>query len=130
MEGCVFNCYESYRLIEDLGIDYKEIIFVGGPSNSPVWCQALADTTNREVVTVSTSEPSTFGDAITAGVAAGVLGGFEEVVKRTVHQKARYLPDDQRHNMYAALYKVYVDAYEGAGRSFAALSETRAKHGV
>ena len=67
IEGCVFNCYESYRHIEDLGIDYKEIIFVGGPSNSPVWCQALADTTNRKVITVSSSEPSTFGDAITAG---------------------------------------------------------------
>ena len=130
MEGCVFNCYESYRHIEDLGIDFNEIIFVGGPSNSPVWCQALADTTNRKVVTVSTSEPSTFGDAITAGVAAGILDGFEEVVKRTVRQKAQYLPDDRRNNMYGALYKVYLDAYEDAGRSYAALAQTRAQQGI
>ena len=130
MEGCVFNCYESYRHIEELGIPYNEIIFVGGPSNSPVWCQALADTTNRKVITVSTSEPSTFGDAITAGVAAGVLGGFEEVVNRTVKQKAQYLPDDRTHTMYSSLYKVYLSAYEDAGRSFAALSQARAEHGI
>jgi sugar (pentulose or hexulose) kinase len=79
---------------------------------------------------VSTSEPSTFGDAITAGVAAGILDGFEEVVKRTVHQKAQYLPDDRRHNMYCALYKVYLDAYEDAGRSYAALAQTRAQQGI
>jgi xylulokinase len=130
MEGCVFNCYESYRHIEDMGIDYKEIIFVGGPSNSPVWCQALADTTNRKVITVSSSEPSTFGDAITAGVAAGVFSGFEEIVNRTVKQKKMYLPDDKRHAMYGALYRVYLDAYHGLAGSFKALSTARAEHGV
>jgi len=130
IEGCVFNCYESYRHIEDLGIDYKEIIFVGGPSNSGVWCQALADTTNRKVVTVSSSEPSTFGDAITAGVAAGVFGGFEEIVKKVVKERKQYLPDDRRHNLYSALYKVYLGAYEDAGRSFKALAETREQQGI
>jgi sugar (pentulose or hexulose) kinase len=130
MEGCVFNCYESYRHIEDLGIDYKEIIFVGGPSNSPVWCQALADTTNRKVITVSSSEPSTFGDAITAGVAAGLFGGFEEIVKKTVKQKKQYMPDDKRHTMYSALYKVYLGAYQDSARSFKALADVREKQGI
>lgn len=130
MEGCVFNCYESYRHIEDMGIDYKEIIFVGGPSNSPVWCQTLADTTNRKVITVSSSEPSTFGDAITAGVAAGVFSGFEDIVGKTVKQKNQYMPDDRRHATYSALYKVYLGAYEDAGRSFKALAAARAQHGI
>ncbi|MGA2478988.1 MAG: FGGY family carbohydrate kinase [Spirochaetia bacterium] len=130
IEGCVFNAYESYRHIEDMGIDYKEIIFVGGPSSSPVWCQALADTTNRKVITVSSSEPSTFGDAITAGVAAGVFSGFEDIVGRTVKQKKQYMPDDRRHTMYSALYGVYLGAYQDAGRSFNALAEARVQHGI
>ena len=130
IEGCVFNSYESYCHMEGLGIDYKEIIFVGGPSNSEVWCQTLADMTNRKVVTVSSSEPSTLGDAITAGVATGLFGGFEQVVKSAVKEKKQYWPDDRRHNLYKSLYGVYLGAYEDAQRSFKDLAEVRQRYSI
>ena len=59
-----------------------------------------------------------------------MFSGFEDIVGRTVKQKKQYMPDDRRHAMYSALYTVYQGAYQDAGRSFKALAEARAQHGI
>ena len=95
IEGCVFDNYQSLKVILDMGIKIDEIIFVGGPSNSDVWCQAVADVTNRKVITVSAPEASTLGNAILAGVGVGIFKSFEEAAEKIIKTRKIYQPVKQ-----------------------------------
>ena len=130
IEACCFDSYQTIRTILDLGIDVNEIIFVGGPSKSPLWCQAYADVSNRRVLTVNSPDASPFGDAVTAGVGVGLFKSYEDVVDRIVKVTKVYEPVDKNHNLYQDLYKVYIDLYDNTLENFEQLAGVKDKHGI
>ena len=82
MEGCTFNLYEIIKSVEDIGVELNEIITSGGPSKSDLWCQIIADTTNRKVYTRNSPEGSPLGNAILVSVCEGMHSSFEEVANK------------------------------------------------
>jgi xylulokinase len=130
MEGCVFDNYQSFKVIMDLNIDIDEIIFVGGPSNSDLWCQILSDVTNRKVITKHIPEASTLGDAITAGVGVGIFSNFEDVVDNVIKVKNVYAPDEKNHRLYEELYDLYIQIYSDSLESFENLANIREKYNI
>ncbi len=130
MEGCVFDNYQSFKVIMDLNIDIDEIIFVGGPSNSDLWCQVLSDVTNRKVITKHIPEASTLGDAITAGVGVGMFSNFEDVVDNVIKVKKVYAPDEKNHRLYEELYDLYIQVYSDSLESFRNMANIHKKHNI
>lgn len=62
--------------LEYLGLDVDEIRAMGGGANSPLWCQMMADMTDKRLVTLKNKETACLGTAILAGVG---IGAFESV---------------------------------------------------
>jgi xylulokinase len=130
IEGCVFDNYKSLKIILDMGVEIKEIIFVGGPSNSRTWCQTVADVTNRKVITVDVPEAATLGNAILAGVGTGIYNNFEEAVDKIVKVKKVFEPVQENNKVYSQLYELFSQVYENSLGSFADLAELREKFNI
>lgn len=130
MEGCVYDNYHSFNVIMDLGIEIKEIIFVGGPSNSNTWCQILSDVTGKKVITVNTLEASTFGDAIIAGVGVGLFNSFEEAIEKVIKVKKIYEPIEKNNKLYTELYDLFLNIYDSSLENFKVLSSIKEKYNV
>ena len=128
IEGCVFDNYQSLKIILEMGLAINEIIFVGGPSNSNTWCQVIADVTNRKVVTVNVSEAATLGNAIIAGVGTGIFKSFEEAAEKIVKVRKVFEPIEQNHKIYSELYQSYIQIYENSLESFSTLAQIREKY--
>ena len=123
MEGTCFDIYEVIRLKLDLGVTIDEVIFVGGPSKSDVWCQILADVTNRKILTVSAPEASPFGDAVLAGVGTGIFASFEEVAEKYITREKEYFPNPENHALYDKLFDIYQKIYSSTKTLFTELDE-------
>jgi xylulokinase len=111
MEGCTYNMYETIKESRKIGIDVKEILTSGGPSRSDLWCQIIADVTNRRVVTINTPEASPMGNALLVGVAAGVFPSFQDAVDRFVRRDRTFEPSEKNHSLYEELYGLYNRIY-------------------
>lgn len=130
VEGCCFDSYQSMETIMNMGIDVDEIIFVGGPSKSDLWCQAYADVTNRKVITVNSPDASPFGDAITAGVGVGAFDSFEDAVERLITVRKVFTPVEKNNRLYRDLYQVYIDLYNSTLKTFENLASVKKEHGI
>ena len=127
MEGCVYNMYETIKSAESIGINLDEIITSGGPSKSPLWCQIIADVTNKKVVTIETSEASPLGNAMLVGVEEGVFTSYEEVVSRFIKREKEYLPNQKTHDLYKELFALYNQVYNDLQPSFDSLADIKAR---
>ena len=67
--------------LEYLGIDVDEIRAMGGGANSPLWCQMMADMTDKRLVTLKNKETACLGTAILAGVGIGAFDTVEKAVE-------------------------------------------------
>ena len=62
--------------------------------------------------TVESSQPGALGDAMAAGVAAGVFESIEQAVKICVRTRKVFTPDAERHAFYMQQYDKYLRIYE------------------
>jgi xylulokinase len=102
----------NVELIEELGIEVKEIRSLGGGSRSTLWNQIKADVTSKVVSTLHTEEAASLGVAILAGVADGLFKSIEEGCKAMVHLKGKYNPRSENREVYDRLYKIYSTLYD------------------
>ncbi|MCL6088275.1 MAG: FGGY family carbohydrate kinase [Actinobacteria bacterium] len=130
IEGCVFDSYQSLKVILDMGIKIDEIIFVGGPSNSETWCQVVSDVTNRKVITVNVPEAATLGNAVLAGVGVGIYKSFEEAIDKIIRVRKIYHPNENNHKIYTELYPLFIQIYEESLESFEKLAKVKEKFGI
>jgi len=130
MEGCSYDMYQSLKVHFELGLDIEEIIATGGPSKSDLWCQIMADVSDRKIVTVNAPEAAPFGDAILAGVGVGIFSSFEDVAERAVKIKKIYEPNQKNHNLYMDLFEIYEEIYEALYKSFDGLAKTKIKNNM
>ena len=81
MESAAFEMKEKIEQLSIVGIAAKNITMVGGPSESPVWTQIIADITGLELRLISGQAAGAIGAAIMAGIGVGIFKdereGFE-----------------------------------------------------
>lgn len=123
-----FNRYTFYRAIlentallicghidlvkEATGNEPEELIFAGGASKSPLWCQILADATGKPVRTPVVKEATALGAAILAGFGVGIYPSIAEGAKRTVRFDHTYLPNREHERVYRDMYPVWRQVYD------------------
>jgi xylulokinase len=125
MEGCTYDMYQSLKSSLNLGLHVDEIIVTGGPSKSDLWCQIMADVTGRKIVTVNAPEASPFGDAMLAGVGAGLFSDLEEVADIAISTDRIYNPNDYNHRLYEKFFSIYEEVYDTLLDSFTKLAATK-----
>ena len=122
-----FNRYTFYRAIlentamvtkgnvslvkEATGNEPKEVVFAGGASKSPVWCQILSDVLGLPVRTPVVKEATALGAAILAGYGVKIYGSIEEASKKLVKWDKTYKPNMENNKIYENIYGNWKKVY-------------------
>jgi len=131
LEGVAFCILDNIMLIRDLGGEIDDVVITGGVAKSPLWLQIIADVTGCPVSLPEETEGAPFGNAIVAGVGAGLFKSFEEAIERVVKIKRHaFVPDAGNHALYAELYRVYKGLYADLKGAFARMQGIRDAFGL
>jgi autoinducer 2 (AI-2) kinase len=98
-------------VFEATGHKPKEIVFAGGASKSPLWCQILCDVLNMPIKVPVVKEATALGTVILAGSGIGVFDNIAETAKKLVKWEKTYIPDEDNHRVYEAMYKTWREVY-------------------
>ena len=112
MEGVAFSLKHNLDIAENLGVEVKELLAMGGSANSILWTQIKSDITGKPIAVPSSDTATTLGAAILAGVGTGVYKDFEDAVSQTVRVTRHHEPDMKNHEAYKDNYKIYLALYE------------------
>ena len=88
-----------------------EIIFAGGASKSPLWCQILSDVLGLPVKVPVVKEATALGAAILAGYGIGIYPSIAEAAKKLVKIDKTYTPNMENHKTYLEMYEPWRQAY-------------------
>lgn len=122
-----FNRYTFYRAIlentamvtkghldlvrEATGNMPESIVFAGGASKSPLWCQILSDVLGLEVRVPVIKEATALGAAILAGLGIGIYPNIAKAANELVHIDKIYKPNAENHALYEKLYETWRKVY-------------------
>lgn len=107
-EGILFNLYQCYQLLSQLGGAPGEIHLSGGILNSPKWMQMCADIFGREMLCSDISNVSMIGAAV-LGMKA--LGCLKDIADYAHVGGERLTPDPAKHAHYARRFAAYMERY-------------------
>jgi xylulokinase len=106
----------------------EELVVVGGPAGSDLWCQILADVIGKRIVRASTTEATALGAAVVAAAAAGLYSDLEGAVAGMTRTGRAFVPGDDR-PAYDALYRsVYRGLFEDLRERMGRLEAFRLAH--
>lgn len=111
VEGVTFGLYYGFELLQRLNIRPKKITLTGGGSNSPQWCQMIADLFQLTVVVYENNEGAAFGAAIQAGSLIDNDGVVDEQYVDPIlanYNQQMYRPNNRLADTYQRAYKRYL----------------------
>lgn len=120
LEAVAFMLRRNIELLATAGAPATEIHSHGGGARSPLWNQVKADVCEMDVITLQGEDAAVRGDAMLAGVAAGVFRDVDEAERAMVTVQDRYRPDPTTREAYEAAYRTYRDLFEALRPLFAA----------
>ena len=105
---------------------FRELRFIGGGANSPLWCQILADVTGRRIRQID--QPvlaNSRGAAFAAFVALGHLSWDEVPAKVRIARD--YEPNPSTRPVYDGLFTTFLEFYERTRGVYARLAKEHAR---
>jgi xylulokinase len=114
IEGIGLNICVIMDRIREAGLDFDEMVMVGGLAKGDITRQIFADILNvKLLVPKYTEEAATIGDAIMAGIALGLYKDEEEALKKFLEISKETVPNPENVKIYATLKPAYEKIYEG-----------------
>ncbi len=126
LEGTAFALAHNLNVAAEAGAATGELRAVGGPTRSPFWCQLIADVAGRPLHVCGDNPGAPFGNALLAGVGAGLVRDASAVAARAAHVTRTFVPRPELRGRYDGLFGVYRSLYpslKGAFASLAALAD-------
>jgi sugar (pentulose or hexulose) kinase len=89
-----------------VGQSVNRYIAIGGGAQSDLWCQIIADITDKPVFRAATTEAAALGAGILAATAAGCYADARQAAREMTHILPQPLePDPARHDFYSRLFE-------------------------
>ncbi len=111
MEGVSYSQRNSLEVLNQMGVNIKEMLACGGGGTSSLWRQMLADVYRTPVKTVVSKEGPALGVAILAGVASGLYKSVQEGCKAIIKTNPQQDYNEKDAREYDKFYKIYCDLY-------------------
>ncbi|HXL03502.1 MAG TPA: FGGY family carbohydrate kinase [Bacillota bacterium] len=108
LEGVLFNMYQCYKILAEIGGTPGRILMSGGILNSPLWSQMAADIFEREILATGVANDSTVGAAL---IALESCGGIDSVEDYQPLQTMKFTPRDDKLEIYESRFRKYLDLY-------------------
>jgi len=112
IEGVAFDLLSNFRIAESAGAQIDNLILNGGPTKSRLWNQITANVVNRPLKVPDIGEAAPIGDAILAGVAAGIYDDPTAPLSQIVSIKETIDPDPEAHKRYAEFFEIWSSVYQ------------------
>ncbi|MBP3372121.1 MAG: hypothetical protein J6L88_06280 [Clostridia bacterium] len=109
MEGA---SYEMFHMMQAYGQGIDSVTAVGGGANCDTYMQIRADVFNLPVYTVTCDQTGALGNAMAAGIAAGIFRDVDEAVAACVETRKVFYPDQKRNEYYMEMYDKYLRIYK------------------
>jgi xylulokinase len=107
MEGVAYSMKDCLNVLKRLNIPIGgEFKIIGGGSKSPLWRQIVSDVLNLPLLRVTTDD-SSIGSAMLAGVASGVFSSFEESVAMCSKTAETIYPTKENALVYETGFRHY-----------------------
>jgi xylulokinase len=111
MEAVAFLLADNLDLLRRLGVPVTDLRCMGGGAKSDLWLQMKADVVGLAVERVAEPETALLGDAVFAGLGAGVWPDAEGAVRQVAKRGGRFEPDPAHADAYREARQRYRDAY-------------------
>ena len=111
MEGVAFSLKDCYRVIEEMKLEVKEFILIGGGSKGDVWSQIVCDIFGEKIIKPEVSDAS-YGSALLAAVGTDVFRSPEEAVEKCTKIRNTYIPDENSNDLYNRLFNLYLEVHD------------------
>lgn len=122
LEGMGHGVKQHVDLFTSIGARPKTIKSVGGGTKNSIWLQAISDISGVPQEVAPLTFGASYGDALLAGVAVGLVSSPEEI--RTWQGKARIIsPDEKLAETYRPLSEIYTSLYNATKNQMHKLHE-------
>lgn len=122
LEGICLRMRSLQLVLQDLGLDIRQVRASGGFTQSDLWVQVMADVLNRELILPAFGETSSLGAAAWPLVAAGVLPNLAALEAHVqLDREIRQRPEQAA--VYDRLYALYERLYSAISLEFSSLAE-------
>ncbi len=108
-EGVVFSHLTHVERLRRAGAGFDVARLTGGGARSEVWSQMFADVLNVPVEVTDSFESGTRGNALAAGIGAGIYADYAEAAAQSVSILRVHEPDITSHEMYMQRYSHYCE---------------------
>lgn len=122
MEGVSFSLKDCLTVLQEMGIDCKQMLACGGGGSSALWRQMLADIYGCAVSTIGSKEGPALGVAILAMVGAGIYPSVQEACNTILKLNITQQPIGKNTENYAPYYAQYRALYTALKEQFKALA--------
>jgi xylulokinase len=127
LEGTAFAMLHNIEVARAAGVPVNEIRSVGGGARSPLWNQIKADVTGLPVLLPQAGVGAPFGDAMLAGLGAGMFTDLHRAVAERVRIAAIFEPNPETHVRYQAIYPHFRSIYAHLRQDFDDMAATFAR---
>lgn len=111
MEGTAFAIQHNLGITREAGANPVRTAAVGGPTRNDLWCQIIADVTGMQLDAMDDNGGAALGDAILAGISAGLLSDPLEMQRTHAKTRKRFTPQQRNHEQYQGLFGIYREIY-------------------
>lgn len=99
------------QMIQATGQPVNTFVAIGGGAASRLWCQIMADITDRPVLRAATQEASSLGAGIAAAVGAGWYADFASAAQVMTQHGEQFLPNPALRGFHQELLALYSELY-------------------
>ena len=110
--ACIVSAINLEKIKAFSHFEIDEIVFAGGASNGPLWCQILADVTGCRIKVPKVTEATALGAAMAAGMGAGVYENIVQAAEELIVWEKEYMPDNENFNTYTKIKEQWQEVYE------------------
>jgi len=111
-EGIAFNLRWAIETVENLYSRVSKLNIIGGGAKSNIWCQIVADITDREIHRVENPQlAGAVGVALLASMKLGYIKSFNEI-KNYINIDRVFYPDKDKRKLYDRLFKEFKNIYK------------------
>ena len=112
LEGIALNTRWAMETLENLYKPVDQLNFVGGGAKSDVWCQIVADITNRKINRVAEPQQAgARGIALLASMTLGYIESYEDI-KRHIKIDRTFQPNPDNRQLYDTMFREFKNLYK------------------
>ncbi len=110
-EGVALNTRWALHTLEHLYFPVTQLNIIGGGARSDIWCQIMADVTNRTIRRVrDPQQAGARGVALLASLTLGYIASFQEM-SRLITIDRTFSPNPENRRLYDRIFREFKNIY-------------------